>query len=325
MQYPWEQSPVRLRYRYEVLPSGLLPQFIVRTHTLSDGAPHWRHGVVLRHADASALVRAETEKPEIYAFVSGTDEETCRVLAGMVRSELASLHRDIKMIPVEEMELSSYEGWIGVKALTEVEQPETRILKLPIQPEGTAEVNVTQELNKLISKEARSINRDPKTAPAPVHLFVSYAHDDERLLKRLDLMLEVLEQYHGLTAWTDKRLIAGDRWDGEIRKRLEKMDIFLFIASQTSLIRPYVKDPELRRARERHSAGDIELVVVKLEPCACDDDPYISQLQRLGSRTNSIVESKPQSKAWEQVRKDLLPVIERVRAKKSRKKWWPFA
>jgi len=45
----WEHALVRLRYRYEVLPPGLLPRFIVRTHALSDGAPHWRHGVVLRH------------------------------------------------------------------------------------------------------------------------------------------------------------------------------------------------------------------------------------------------------------------------------------
>jgi internalin A len=50
MQEPWEKAPVRLRYRYELLPPGLLPRFIVRTHALSEGAPHWRHGVVLRRA-----------------------------------------------------------------------------------------------------------------------------------------------------------------------------------------------------------------------------------------------------------------------------------
>jgi internalin A len=70
MAEPWEQAPVRLRYRYEVLPPGLLPRFVVRTHALSDGAPHWRHGVVLRHAEASALIRAETDRPELHAFVS---------------------------------------------------------------------------------------------------------------------------------------------------------------------------------------------------------------------------------------------------------------
>ena len=189
--------------------------------------------------------------------------------------------------------------------------------KLPIQPEGTAEVNVPRELDKLLPVEAREIERNPDAVPVPVRVFVSYARDDERQLKRLDLMLDVLEQQHELTSWQDTRLIAGDEWDKEIRSRLEDMDIFLFIASQTSLVRPYIKDPELRRAQERHTAGEVETVVVKLEPCASDEDPFLGKLQRLAPRYSSIAEVSPKSKAWEQVRKDLLPVIQRVRKRKA--------
>lgn len=94
------------------------------------------------------------------------------------------------------------------------------------------------------------------------------------------------------------------------------MDIFLFVASQTSLVRPYIKDPELKRAKERHKAGEVEIVAVKLEPCACDDDKFLGKLQRLAPRFRSIAEVSPKSIAWEQVRKDLLPVIQRVREKK---------
>jgi internalin A len=319
MAEPWEQAPVRLRYRYEVLPPGLLPRFIVSTHALSDGAPHWRHGVVLRHAEAAALIRAETDRPELHAFVLGGDNETRRVLVAMVRRELESLHGELKMQPVEELELTGEEErWISVKALREVEQPKEPTQKLPIQPEGTAVVNVPHELDKLLPAEAREIDRNPDTAPQPVRVFVSYAHDDERQLKRLDAMLDVLEQYHGLTSWQDKRLIAGDEWSEEIRQRLEDMDIFLFIASATSLVRPYIKDPELRRARERRDAGEVAVVVVKLEPCGCDDDPFLGKLQRLAPKFRSIAETNPRSVAWEQVRQDLLPVIQRVRKRKER-------
>jgi len=131
-------------------------------------------------------------------------------------------------------------------------------------------------------------------------------------------MLDVLEQLHGLTSWVDKRLIAGEEWDAEIRRRLEEMDIFLFIASQTSLVRPYIKDPELSRARERREAGEIEIVAVKLEPCAVDEDPFLGKLQRLAPKFRSVAEAPLKSMAWEQVRKDLLPVIKRVRAKKEK-------
>jgi internalin A len=317
MEENWEKAPVRLRYRYEVLPPGFLPRFIVRTHALSEGAPHWRHGVVLRHAKAAALIRAETDRPELQVFALGGTDETRRVLVAMVRRELESLHADLKIQPVEELELTGESGqWISVRSLREVEQPDAPTQKLPVQPEGTAEVNVPRELNKLLPAEARAIDRAPETAPTPVRVFVSYAHEDERQLKRLDAMLGVLEQYHGLTAWLDQRLIAGSEWDVEIRRRLSEMDIFLFIASQTSLVRPYIRDPELRRARERHAKDEVEIVIVKLEPCACDDDPFLGKLQRLATKYKSIAQTKLRSEAWEQVRKDLLPVIKRVREKK---------
>jgi len=319
MEEQWESAPVRLRYRYEVLLPGLLPRFIVRTHALSDGAPHWRHGVVLRHADATALIREETDRPELQVFVLGEDEETRRMLVAIVRRELESLHAEMKMQPVEELELTGVDDhWISVKALREIEKPRMPKQTLPVQPEGTAQVNVARELNKLLPAEARAIDRDPATAPLPVRVFVSYAHDDERQLKRLDAMLDVLEQLHGLTSWVDKRLIAGEEWDAEIRRRLEEMDIFLFIASQTSLVRPYIRDPELTRARERREAGEIEIVAVKLEPCAVDEDPFLGKLQRLAPKFRSVAEAPLKSSAWQQVRKDLLPVIKRVRAKKEK-------
>ncbi len=319
MNEKWEKAPVHLRYRYEVLLPGLLPRFIVRTHPLSDGAPHWRHGVVLRHAEAKALIRAESDRQELHVFVQDGDAETQRVLVAMVRRELEMLHADMKIQPVEELELTGEgEQWISVKALRDLEQPGMATLKLPIQPEGTAEINVTRELNKLIPVEARAIDRDPAIAPVPVRVFVSYAHDDEKQLDRLDKLLGVLEQQHGLSSWRDRRLIAGDEWDEEIRRRLEDMDIFIFIASQTSLVRPYIKDPELRRAKERREAGEVEIVTVKLEPCACDDDPFLSKLQRLAPWIKSVVETSPRSKAWDQIRKDLIPVIQRVRDKKKK-------
>ena len=128
------------------------------------------------------------------------------MLVAMVRRELESLHNELKIHPVEELELTGEkERWISVKALREVEQPDTPTQKLPIQPEGTAEVNVARELDKLLPAEAREIERHPDTAPLLVRIFVSYAHDDERQLKRLDAMLDVLEQYHALPDATDKK------------------------------------------------------------------------------------------------------------------------
>jgi internalin A len=318
MDENWDEAPLRLRYRYELLPPGLLPRFIVRTHALSDGAPHWRHGVVLRHAEALALIRAETDRPELYVFVLGGDAETRRLLAAMVRRELDSLHADLKMRPVEELALTGEaERWIEVEALQEFDDPARPTQKLAVQPRGTAEVNVQDELDKLLPAAARAVDRNPSAAPPKVRLFVSYAHDDERKLKPLDAVLGALELFHDLEPWRDRRLVAGDAWEREIRHRLDEMDVFLFVGSQQSVVSGFIRDVELARARQRHEAGEVEIVTLKLEPCASDDDPWLGGFQRLAPRLASIAETDPRSRAWEQVRKDLLPVIARVREKKT--------
>ena len=319
MSESWEDAPLSLRYRYDALPPGILPRFIVRTHALSDDAPHWRHGVVLAHSDAKALVRVEADRSEVQMFVLGPDPDTRLILAAILRRELELLNKEIKAQPIEEMKLSSVaERWIGVRALFEVEQADRPVQRLPVQPEGTAEIDVAVELDKVLPSSARAIENKSSASPPPVRIFVSYAHDDERQLKRLDAILDVLEQQHGIEPWSDKRLIAGNDWDEEIRRRLEEMDIFLFIASQASLVRPYIRDPEIRRALERRKTDNIEILAVKLEPCAHDDDPTLGQIQRLGSKLKSIAEVSPKSLGWEQVRKDLLPVIERIRKRKQR-------
>jgi hypothetical protein len=62
-----------------------------------------------------ALIREETDRPELQAFVLGGDEDTRRMLVAMVRRELQSLHAEMKMYPVEELELTGGgEQWISV-------------------------------------------------------------------------------------------------------------------------------------------------------------------------------------------------------------------
>jgi hypothetical protein len=77
-----------------------------------------------------------------------------------------------------------------------------------------------------------------------------------------------------------------------------------------------VRDPELRRARERYDQKEVEIVTVKLEPCACDEDPFLGKLQRLAPQFRSVAETPLRSVAWEEVRKELLLVVEKVRKRR---------
>jgi GTPase SAR1 family protein len=85
---------LRFEYHYNILPEGLLPRFIVRTHTLSEGQKRWRSGVVLRRGDALALVRADVQDRLATISVRGPGRQPRELLA-VIRSHFEEIHRGI--------------------------------------------------------------------------------------------------------------------------------------------------------------------------------------------------------------------------------------
>ena len=80
----------------------------------------------------------------------------------------------------------------------------------------------------------------------PVRIFVSYSHQDARYLEEESLLgfLRGLE-LDGVEFWSDKRLIAGDAWDDEIKARIATTDIALVLVSQRFLDSAYCADVEV--------------------------------------------------------------------------------
>jgi hypothetical protein len=71
-------------------------------------------------------------------------------------------------------------------------------------------------------------------------VFVSYCHNDGKLIDRLGLLSFVssLEQ-EGVSFWSDTRLSTGDIRDDKIRGELKHADIALLFVSQAYLLSPY--------------------------------------------------------------------------------------
>jgi hypothetical protein len=86
-------------------------------------------------------------------------------------------------------------------------------------------------------------------------LLVGFQFDD-RLKNRSGLRY--------LHAWHDKELTSGNRWDGEIKRELDVMDIFVPLVSTDFFASSYIQTVELNRAKERCSAGEISIVPIVL-------------------------------------------------------------
>src|SRR5262249_29906396 len=89
-------------YKYEIVPEGLLPRFIVRTHHLSEMEGRWKSGVILLDPEsrARALVQADSSTGMVGIHVDGP-EETRRELLSVIRYNFRIIHSDYEFKPVE--------------------------------------------------------------------------------------------------------------------------------------------------------------------------------------------------------------------------------
>lgn len=101
---------------------------------------------------------------------------------------------------------------------------------------------------------------------SPLRLFISYSHKDVSLRVSLGDHLAALQREGVIETWHDRLISAGQEWAGEIKAELEAADIILCLVSAGFLASPYCQDKELKRALERHGAGEALVIPVILKP-----------------------------------------------------------
>lgn len=105
-------------------------------------------------------------------------------------------------------------------------------------------------------------------------LFFSYSHKDESVRDELETHLVMLKRQGVIDTWHDRRIVAGDEFDGQISERLESADIILLLVSPYFLASNYCYDVELKRAMERHEEGSARVIPVIVDPCDWHPTPF---------------------------------------------------
>lgn len=77
-----------------------------------------------------------------------------------------------------------------------------------------------------------------------------------------------------IETWHDRRIVAGDEFDGQISEHLEAADIILLLVSPYFLASSYCYDVEMTRAMERHSEGSARVMPVILDLCDWHSAPF---------------------------------------------------
>ncbi len=133
---------LNFEYHYSVLPEGLLPRFIVRTHEMSEGEPRWRTGAILNNDGCRALVKADVQGKKVFIRVSGEKSERRRMLY-LIRSQFNMIHKAVNLnaeemvpLPAYPKEVISYQELLTFEAEGVAEYPKVidkKIVRLPVK------------------------------------------------------------------------------------------------------------------------------------------------------------------------------------------------
>ena len=95
----------------------------------------------------------------------------------------------------------------------------------------------------------------PTEPQISVKVFISYAHADQELRKKLEDHLSPLKYSGKITIWQDQEIPAGANWEDQINTHLNEADLILLLVSSSFIASKYCWNKEVQTALQRHKAG----------------------------------------------------------------------
>jgi internalin A len=309
---------LNFQYHYPVLPEGLLPRFVVRTHILGDEKSLWRTGVILEFEGSRALVKADVQDKRVFVNVKGPAESRRRLL-GLIRSDFEQIHRGIRNLnPLEMVPLPEQPGVaVPYEELTVMEQQ--GVEWLPKVVDGVVkQLDVRMLLNGVDIEGVRRADAAVNELRPAARVFVSYTRKDERLRKRLEVNLKLLKRAGLIETWQDRDIEAGEEWKEKIDENLERADIILLLVSDDFLASDYCYEIEMRRALELHEAKSARVIPIIARPVNWELT-RLPKLNALPQDGRAITVWPNRDNAWKNVSEGIQKVAETVRNKKARR------
>ncbi len=143
----------------------------------------------------------------------------------------------------------------------------------------------------------------------PVEIFFSYTHADEELRDELDRHLAPLKRDQTLSTWHDRKIHAGEDWQGLIDQRLMSADVVLLLVSSDFLASDFCHYG-MARALDRHHAGEAIVIPILLRACHWQRD--LGALQALPKNCRPIVSWPDRDAAFVAVVDGVVAVVDEV-------------
>jgi len=124
-----------------------------------------------------------------------------------------------------------------------------------------------------------------------IKIFVSYSHHDVAYLDDTSLMgyLRGLES-EGVEFWSDKAIVTGNKWDAEIKGKIDQTDLALVLVSQAFLNSNYCTKVEISHFLKRCRDRGLVIFPIILSACEWERHEWLRSRQFLPGGNETIEE-----------------------------------
>lgn len=146
----------------------------------------------------------------------------------------------------------------------------------------------------------------------PITIFISYAHKDDSYLQEFQTFLKPFVMQKRIAVWTDKNIVAGERWNDIIKNNLNKSEVILFLVSPDFLASDYINDTEIKNAVEKES---LTIIPVIIRPIVMDL-LKIKYLQAVPTGAKAVSDWDKRDNAWNNVISALTIVFDNINSRR---------